>query len=321
MGNIHAPRRGSLQFWPRKRAKSSVARVRSWAADKKAKPLGFIGYKVGMTHLHVVDNRAKSLTKGEKIFMPVTIVECPTMSVMGVSFYKKSLLGWKKLGAVLAEKLDKTVGKAITMPKKVAAKKLEEYTDFEDLRLLVHSNPKTTSVGAKKPKLIEIALGGSKEDKINYAKAVFGKDIKINDVFENGNVLDVHGITKGKGFQGTVKRYGVPIRQHKAEKTKRGIGTLGSWTPKRVEFSVAQPGKMGYHLRTEHNKQVISIDNNIEAIAPKGGFARYGAVKNDYVLLKGSITGPKKRAVLMTNAIRINTKMTKEAPQVAHIHK
>ena len=54
---------------------------------------------------------------------------------------------------------------------------------------------------------------------------MLGKEIKVEDVFESGVSVDVHGITKGKGFQGTVKRFGVPIRQHKAEKTKRGIGT------------------------------------------------------------------------------------------------
>ena len=78
---------------------------------------------------------------------------------------------------------------------------------------------------------------------------------------------------------------------------------------------------MGYHLRTEYNKQVIQIDNDVKAITPKGGLPHYGSIKNDYLLLKGSISGPKKRAVLMINAIRLNPKMTKDAPQVAYIHK
>ena len=77
MTKAHKPRLGSMQFWPRKRARHSVARIRSWAESKKAKPQAFIGYKVGMTHLLVVDNRPKSITKGDKIASPVTIIECP----------------------------------------------------------------------------------------------------------------------------------------------------------------------------------------------------------------------------------------------------
>jgi large subunit ribosomal protein L3 len=320
MGKAHNPRQGSMQFWPRKRARHTTARIRSWIDEKKIRPLGFIGYKVGMTHLHVVDNRPKSLTKGEKIIMPTTIVECPSMVIMGVSFYKKSIFGITKITSVLAEKLDKDLAKTIQLPKKTS-KKISEVSEFDDLRLLVYSNPKTISTGSKKPKLLEIALGGSKEDKLTYVSEHLGKEITIADVFDSGNLIDVHGITKGKGFQGTVKRFGVPIRQHKSEKTKRGIGNLGAWTPKRVDFRVPQSGKMGYHLRTEHNKQIIKVENDVSTVTPKGGLHNYGNMKSQFILLKGSIVGPKRRAVVLTNAIRPNKKTVKEAPQVAYIHK
>ena len=320
MPKAHKPRLGSMQFWPRKRSRHSLVRVRSWAKENKTKPLGFIGYKAGMTHLSVVDNRPKSLSKGEKIFMPVTIIECPTMTVCGVSFYKKSLLGMKKLTSIFAEKLNKDIAKNFQLPKK-ATKKMDDVGEYDDLRLLVASNPKQTNIGTKKPKILELALGGSKEDKLNYAKENLGKDLKINDVFENGNLLDVHGTTKGKGFQGTVKRFGVPIKQHKGEKVKRGIGNLGAWTPKRVDFRVPQPGKMGYHLRTEYNKHLVAIGNDGKDVTPNGGLQKYGVVKNDYLLLKGSVAGPNKRAVVLTAAIRADPKVPKEAPEVAHIHK
>ncbi|MBU0470435.1 MAG: 50S ribosomal protein L3 [Nanoarchaeota archaeon] len=311
------PRRGSLQYWPRKRAKQSVARVRSWAEEKSVKPLGFIGYKAGMTHLVVQDSRPKSLTKGEKIVLASTIIDCPPMSVMGICFYKKYLFGTKKVASVLAEKLSKDLAKVVQLPKKVA-KKVDDVKEFDDLRLLIYSSPKT-STGVKKPKLLEIALGGKKEDKLVYAKDVLGKEIKIDNVFENGVSVDIKGISKGKGFQGTVKRYGVPIRQHKAEKTKRGIATLGSWTPKRVEFSVAQPGKMGYHLRTEYNKQILKIGQDGKEVTPKQGKNRYGLVNNSYLLIKGSVVGPKKRAILLTKSLRPNKKMVKEGFQISYI--
>ena len=320
MGDWHHPRRGSLQFWPRKRATCSIARIRSWAKESKVKPLGFIGYKAGMTHLQVTENRAKSITKGEQVFMPATIIECPPIMIFGVAFYKKELFGMRKIASVLAPKLDKELDRQFDLPKKTG-KTIDDIKDFDDIRLLVHSTPKNTTIGVKKPKLMELALGGNKEDKLKYAKEQLGKEVKINEVFDKGNYVDVHGITQGKGFQGTVKRYGVPIRQHKAEKTKRGIATLGSWTPKRIEFYVAVPGKMGYHLRTEYNKQIIKIGTDAVEVSPAGGFGHYGALRNPYLLIKGSVIGPKKRAIVLIPATRLDKKATKEAPEITYIHR
>lgn len=318
MPKAHKPRLGSMQYWPRKRARHSLARIRSWAANNKAKPLGFIGYKAGMTYVVATDNRAKSLTKGEKISLPVTIVDCPEMTVVGICFYKKSLLGVRKLTSIFMTKPSKELARKISLPKK-EAKKIEDITNFVDLRLLVQSNPRKTPIGNKKPKLLEIALGGSKEDKLAYAKEIMGKSISIEQIFESGELVDVHGITKGKGFQGTVKRFGVPIKQHKGEKVKRGIGNLGAWTPKRVQFTVPQPGKMGYHLRTEYNKQVIKVGDNGSEVTPKSGLTKYGIVKNNYLLLHGSLPGSRKRALVVTMAIRPNKKISKDAFQINSI--
>jgi len=197
--------------------------------------------------------------------------------------------------------------------------KFDDVADFDDLRLLVHSNPSLTSIGSKNPKLLELALGGKKEEKIAYAKEKLGKELTVEDVFDEGVSLDIHGITKGKGFQGTVKRFGVPIRQHKAEKTKRGIGTLGPWHPNRVRYSVPQSGKMGFHLRTEYNKQLLKVGKNGAELNPQSGIHKYGLLKNAYLLVRGSVVGPKKRAVMLTKSIRPNTTMTKEAPKINYV--
>lgn len=317
MPKPHQPRRGSMQFWPRKRSRHSLVRVRSWAKESKAKPLGFIGYKAGMTHLLVIDNRPKSATKGEKISVPTTIIECPPMVVAGIVFYTKKLFGKVHQTVILAEKLAKELGKKMPLPKK-PGKKLADVQEFEDLRLLVYSQPRLTGIGTKKPKLLELALGGSKEEKFAYAKEILGKEILVNNTLVEGSLVDVRGVSKGKGFQGTVKRYGVPIKQHKGEKTKRGIGNLGAWTPKRVDYRVPQPGKMGYHQRTEYNRSIIKIGQEGQEVTKKGGITKYGVVKNSYVLLKGSVIGPRKRAVVLTQAIRAR-KMPKEAPEVVFV--
>ncbi|HLC90399.1 MAG TPA: 50S ribosomal protein L3 [Candidatus Nanoarchaeia archaeon] len=306
MSQPNMPRRGSLQYWPRKRSRHSLVRVRSWVSTAGVKPSAFIGYKAGMTQLLIDDNHPKSMTKGTQVIFPATIVDCPPLAVCGVAFYKFN----KTMTSVLAPKLAKELGKKIQLPKKTSAS-LADIKDFDDLRLLVHSQPKLTPSGTKKPKLLELAIGGSKDQKFKYAQDMLGKELSASDVLGDVHLLDVKAVTKGKGFQGTVKRFGVPIRQHKAEKTKRGIGNLGSWTPKRVQFTVAQSGKMGYHQRTEFNKELLKIGTNGEEVTPQGGIIKYGEVKNQYLLIKGSIPGPKKKAVVLTPAIRPNKHMMK----------
>src|SRR3989338_433745 len=101
------PRSGSLQYWPRKRSKRPFARVRTWVTSKEAKPLGFAGYKVGMTHLIINDNNKNSMTKGMDISCPATIIECPPLKTASIKFYKNTMNGSKLVFEQLAENLDK----------------------------------------------------------------------------------------------------------------------------------------------------------------------------------------------------------------------
>ena len=77
---------------------------------------------------------------------------------------------------------------------------------------------------------------------------------------------------------------------------------------------------MGYHKRTEFNKKVLKIGDvsEVDAVNPDGGFIRYGLVKNDYVLVKGSVPGPTKRLVILRQAIRPK-KADEAAPQIEFI--
>lgn len=314
------PRRGSLQFWPRKRAKNETARVRTWADNvKEVKLLGFAGYKVGMTHIIITDNYKNSMTKGQEINFPVTIIECPPLKVVAVRFYKKDTNGYKVLTQVMASKFDKEVGKTISLPKDVK-KKFEDITDFDKLTVIVHTQPKLTGIGKKKPELFEIGVGGKKDDQLAYAKENLGKEISVQDTISEGQLLDSHAVTKGKGFQGPVKRFGVKIRESKSEKTKRGPGSLGPWCGQgHVMWRIPQAGMMGYHLRTEYNKWVVKIGDKVEDVNPKGGFINYGFLKSNYIIVKGSIGGPKKRLIRLTTATRPTKNMPSEAPSVEYI--
>ncbi len=307
-----------MQFWPRKRAKHQVARVRAWAASKDAKPLCFPGYKVGMTHLIVTDNRQNAITKGEDIMYPVTIIECPPIKVAGIVFYRSNHYGLYASSRIFADKLDKELGKKLSLPKKTKMK-IEDIKqeNYSDLKLLVYTQPKLTGIGKKKPELFELGIGGSLAAKIEYAKKVLGKELALTDAFAEGNIVDIHAITKGKGYQGPVKRFGVAIRNHKSEKTKRGPGNIGPWHG--TDYNrVAHAGQMGFHQRTEYNKWILKISDAAEEINAKGGFLRYGAVKNKYVLIKGSIPGPAKRLIKLVAAVRPNRKIPAQAPAIVY---
>jgi large subunit ribosomal protein L3 len=322
MPKPHQPRSGSMQYWPRKRAKKSVARIRSWAKIKDVKLLGFAGYKVGMTHVLIEDTRKYSKTKGEKISVPVSIVECPPIKIFSVKLYKNTVNGSKVVDEIMIKSSDKELERKIVLSKK-ELKKLDDIKldSFDELRVVVYTQPKLTSIGKKKPDLFELAINGSKENAIEYVKANANKSINIKDVFLPGQLVDFHSITKGKGFQGPVKRFGVAIRSHKSEKTKRGPGSIsGGWCGQgHMMYRVAKAGQMGYHTRTEYNKQIFAIENDVNKINPKGGFVRFGVVKSDYILIKGSLGGSRKRMLKFCFPIRKNKKIAEDAPKILNI--
>jgi large subunit ribosomal protein L3 len=186
--------------------------------------------------------------------------------------------------------------------------------------LVVYTQPKLTGIGKKKPDLVEIGLGGADaKAKAEYAKGLLEKDIALRDVLKEGEFVDVHAVTKGKGVQGPVKRFGVKIRQHKSEKTKRGPGSLGDWCSQgKIMHRVAYAGKTGFNLRTENNKLTLKIGNKPEEINPKGGFVRYGQVKNDYILIKGSVPGAAKRAITLAAPLRQKPKSKPQQVEIVH---
>jgi large subunit ribosomal protein L3 len=318
-----SPRRGSMQFWPRKRANKQMPRIRSWPQSSDAKPLAFAGYKVGMTQVGFVDNRKTSLTKGQQRTMPGTIIECPPIVVASARFYKNTADGEKLVTEVAAQKLPKEVSKRLTLPKKKDATfDAAVEKDYDFIRLILATQPKMTGFGKKVSDLFEVAVGGPKDDQLAYAKEKIGAEILLSDIFGEGDLVDVHAVTKGKGFQGPLKRFGLALRHHKSEKTKRGPGSIsGGWNAQgKMMYRVAHAGKMGYHTRTEYNKAIIKIGTEGSDVNPNGGFVNYGQVRGNYLILKGSVAGSKKRPITLTAPIRPN-KDRIEKPDITYISK
>jgi len=278
--------------------------------------MGFAGYKVGMSHLLITDNQQHSLTKGTDIFCPITVVECAPIKAASIRFYKNTQNGPKLVSELFANTLDQELERKILTHKK----KGKETTDFDFVRLFCYTQPKLTNIGKKQPDTFEIAIGGNKEQQISYAKEKLGAEIIVSEIFKEGQQVDVHSITKGKGFQGAVKRFGITLRHHKSEKSRRNPGTLGAWRAQgHIMWRTAHAGKMGYHLRTEYNKLIIKIGNKTDEINTKGGFLSYGNVKNIYILIKGSIAGTQKGLVKFTNPVRPTKNILNVAPQITYV--
>tara|TARA_Y100000310_G_scaffold167856_1_gene167816 strand:- start:18763 stop:19743 length:981 start_codon:yes stop_codon:yes gene_type:complete len=318
MPNVRKPRKGSLQFWPRVRSKRQYPRIKNWKIEGNGL-LGFAGYKVGMTHLTFKDKRKTALTKGQDVTFPVTVVECPPLKVASLRFYKKSSDGLKAVSEIFSQNVDKELKRKVMLPKKKSEKKPEEI-DFDEVRLLVYTQPKLTGIGKKKPEIFEIAIGGKKEEQLKYAQEKIGKELTIEDVFKEGQQIDLHAVTKGKGFQGPMKRFGIALRASKSEKSRRNPGSLGPWKGQgHIMWKVAHAGKMGYHTRTEYNKQILKIGKTGEDINIAGGYLRYGNVKNPYILIKGSVPGISKRLIRMSLPRRKNKTIVEEALDINYI--
>jgi large subunit ribosomal protein L3 len=311
------PRHGSMQVWPRKRAKKIYPRVRTRINLKEALPIGFAGYKVGMTHVIATDSYKNSLTKGQDISVPVTVIECPPLRIHSLRAYIPKGYGFG-VSKEIFFKPNKNIIKRVLF-KESSADSLDKINpdDYSYFTITFSTNPPFK----KKPEIFELSLGGTNKEVIEFVKKHKESGVKISDVFKEGELVDTHSITKGKGTQGPVKRFGVSIRSHKSEKTKRGPGSIsGGWYGQaHMMWRVAFAGQMGFHQRTQYNSQIYKISNNPEEVIPKGDFLRYGKVKSDYILLRGSVGGSKKRLIVFTKSVRPH-KNTRNIPTIQEIN-
>jgi large subunit ribosomal protein L3 len=317
----HHPKRGSLAFSPRKRASSLVPRIKSWPIESRVRMQGFCGYKAGVTHVMMVDDYKNSLTYGEEVAVAATVIETPPMIACGVRLYGTNGGGLKVISEVWSKDLSRDLARARIMPKKEpqTLEDLEGLLDEgKELRLITHTQPRLASVPKKKPEIMEHRVSGELGDALEYVKNVLGKEIRVSDIFEEGEFVDTISVTKGKGFQGPLKRWGVKHLPRKTRKGHRTAGTLGPWHPAAMMWTVPQGGQMGYHRRTEYNKRILKIGTG-EDVNPKGGFLGYGLISGDCVLLKGSIAGPRKRLVRLRPAIRPPHKIPEGKPVLTYI--
>ena len=304
-----SPRKGSLQYWPRKRASKLLPSV-NWNAIKVSNKLGlkgFIGYKAGMASAIVKDNTATSMTKGKDITIPITIIECPPLKIFSVRFYKDRIVSKE----ILAENLDKELKRKLKFPKTKNKTDINSIKpdEYDDIRVICYSDVKKTGI-KKTPDLSEIGISGSLEEKMRFIKENLHKEISIVNIFEKGQLIDLRGLTRGKGLSGPVKRFGITLKSHKSEKGQRRPGSLGPWNPSRVTFKAPMAGQIGMFTRAIYNNKIIDLG---EAEDKKfDGIPNYGDLKTEYIIVAGSVQGPSKRQLIITQPLRKTKRQSKK---------
>jgi len=336
-----------MGFCPRKRTQHHRGRVRSFPRDDASKPVhltAFMGYKAGCTHiLREVNRVGARLHKKETVEM-VTIIETPPLMVVGLVGYVETPRGLRTLTSVWSQHLSETVKRRFYKNWYRAKKKAfdryaarladDKNKEIEDelkrmkkycqvIRVLAHTQIRKVGLRQKKAHLMEIQVnGGSVEDKVNYGFGLFEKKVPVDSVFSQNDMIDIIGVTKGKGFEGVITRFGTAQLPRKTHRGLRKVACIGAWHPPRVRSTVARAGQHGYHHRTEINKKVFRVgaaaigedkkfnpnastatDLTPKAITPLGGFPHYGEVNEDYVMVKGCVVGPKKRVLTLRKSL------------------
>jgi len=335
-----------LGFLPRKRTKHHQGKIKSFPRDNKdAKPhfTAFMGFKAGMTHIVREVNKPGSLSHKKEVVEAVTILETPPMVVVGVVGYVETPRGLRTLTTVFAQHLSEPFIRRMYKnwyhsKRKAFTKYVKKYTDqarkpidkelarivkyAQVVRVIAHTQVKKLGLGQKKAHVIEIQVnGGTAKDKVEFAKSWFEKEVPVTGVFAQNEMVDVIGVTKGKGYEGVTTRWGVQRLPRKTHRGLRKVGCIGSWHPARVKFSVPRAGQNGYHHRTELNKKIYRVgkgtdkhnattesDLTLKAITPMGGFPHYGVVDEDWLMLKGCVVGPKKRVLTLRKSGLVHTK-------------
>jgi len=307
-----APRRGSLAYLPRARAKSFEARIRAWPEVNSEEPklLVHAGFKAGCVQIVNIDDREKTPNYGKQLVSLGTVIVTPPILIVGIRGYSKDQDGKHAQFDLYADNLPKNISQLFKLKNKEALLEYSEKTfkKIKEIYALIVVIPRNAGLEQKKPYVFEAAVkGGDVKKQFTFVKDLLGKEVKIDQVFESGDTVDTAAITKGKGWEGPITRMGVKRKQHKSRKSVREVGSLGPISPQYVMYTVPRGGQHGLHQRIEYDKKIMVMDNteNIKyEINPKGGFKHFGNVNGDFIIVRGSVPGTYKRLIKLRTQIR-----------------
>jgi len=307
-----APRRGSLAYLPRARAKSFEARIRAWPKVNSEEPklLVHAGFKAGCVQIVNIDDREKTPNYGKQLVSLGTVIVTPPILIVGIRGYSKDQNGKHAQFDLYADNLPKNISQLFKLKNKEGLLEDSEKTlkKIKEIYAIIAVIPRNAGLEQKKPYVFEAAVkGGDIKKQFTFVKDILGKEVKIDQVFESGDTVDTAAITKGHGWQGPITRMGVKKKQHKSRKSVREVGSLGPISPQYVMYTVPRGGQRGLHQRIEYDKKIMVMDNteNIKyEINPKGGFKHFGNVNGDFIIVRGSVPGTYKRLIKLRTQIR-----------------
>jgi len=336
------PRHGSLGFLPRKRARRHRGKIKAYPKDDQSKQphlTAYMGYKAGMTHILRDVDKPGSKAHKKEVVEAVTVLETPPLRVVGVVGYVETAQGLRALTTVWAEHLNDEVKRRFyknwyKSKKKAFSRYVKKYADGQKditaeldrikqycqvVRVIAHTQIRKVKIQQKRAHMCEIQVnGGSVEDKVAYATGLFEKEVPVDAVFAKDEMIDVIGVSKGRGYDGVITRWGCTRLPRKSHRGLRKVACIGAWHPAKVQWTVPRAGQNGYHHRTEMNKKIYKIGKSInevennattefdlteKSINPVGGWPHYGLVREDYLILKGCVIGPKKRVITLRKAL------------------
>ena len=285
----------------------------------------------------------------KEVVEAVTIIETPPIVIVGIVGYIQTPHGLRSLTTVWAEHLSTEVKRRFyknwyKSKKKAFTKYAKKYADGKKaiqrdlerikkyctvVRVIAHTQMRKVRIGQKKAHLMEIQVnGGTAAQKVDWAVEHFEKEISVDQVFTQDEMIDVIGITKGHGFEGVTKRWGTRKLPRKTHRGLRKVACIGAWHPARVRSTVPRAGQDGFHHRTEINKKIYRMGKGIhtvdgkvmknnagtefdlteKSITPLGGFPHYGIVNEDFLMIKGCCVGVKRRVLTLRKSLLTHTK-------------
>ena len=137
---------------------------------------------------------------------------------------------------------------------------------------------------------------------VNVEDYTLGQVIDAS-IFKEGEIVDVTGTSKGKGYQGVIKRWNQsrgPMGH--GSQYHRGVGSLGTLLPMHVLKGKKMPGHMGNETTTIQNLEVVSVD-----------------VENNIILVKGNVPGPKKSLVMIKTSVKKGEKVNETEELLSYV--
>ena len=294
------------------------ARIRAWPKVNSDEPklLAHAGFKAGCVQIVNIDDREKTPNHGKQLVSLGTVIATPPILIIGIRGYSIDSRGKHAEFNYHADNLPKYISQFITTKENSLNNSEKLLKKIKEIYAIIAVRPKNAGLSQKKPYIFEAAVkGGDIKKQFTFLQGLLGKEVKIDQVFDVGTTVDTAAITKGKGWEGPITRWGVKRKQHKSRKSVREVGSLGPISPQYVMYTVPRAGQRGFHQRIEYNKRIMLMDNTENSkfkINPDGGFKHFGNVNGDFVIVRGSVPGTYNRLIKLRSQIRkVPTKINK----------